>query len=353
MIIHSKININKRNQIEILNYLREEGAKSRVDIAHKMALTKASVTIITNDMIQKGILYEKGVQPQESNHTRGRRKILLEINENYKLAFGIVFEKNKLIIGLTNLKGQTLDKKIISIKDKTYRESLQIIVAEISSLIQYNHLANDKILGLGVCISNGGGDLIDGNTLFDKLNRLKKDLAHAISLKIVTQTTANAALIAQRLFGNQMTMRKNILMLRYGEPIEASVMINGNIYNSNTKSAGGFQTMQKINDKNTYLVYQQSIEKEENEDYSSITNELNMSLARDINTCQIVLDTEGIFAYGDYFEQGNRLNEINFILEGTYRQKVKLTPSVVTDATVYLAACSILIQYCFYLGGDS
>ena len=105
----------RKNEIEVLNFLRVSGPRPRVDIAEEICLTKAAVTTLTNNMITAGYLVEKGeLLTEEQKHQRGRRKILLDVNENYQLAFGAVIERDELYIGLTNLFGQVLDRAGIS-----------------------------------------------------------------------------------------------------------------------------------------------------------------------------------------------------------------------------------------------
>ena len=108
----SKLDLKRLNRTEILKLITRYGAMSRIDIAHNLKLTRAAVTIITNEMIEQGLLYEKGEQKSAGEKaSRGRKKILLDIHENYRFSFGVVIDQTKLHIGLANLKGQTLDKK--------------------------------------------------------------------------------------------------------------------------------------------------------------------------------------------------------------------------------------------------
>lgn len=344
-----KHSITTKNRIQILQLLQEDGAISRIDIAKKMNITKAAVTLITNEMIRDGILYERGIQPQ-SQLSRGRRKILLDINENYKLALGIVFDNDSLLIGLTNLRGETLDKHQISILGKTYHNVLECVVSEISRILQNNCLSNDKILALGVCISADSGAFIEGSLIQDKLHRVKKDLSHAIDLPICTQSAINASLIAQNLFSSQKPPSENILMLRYGSQIESGVFLQKKIYMPSPKYLGGFTELQKMKNSKTYLAYLDELVSHENP--AELTLALNSQLANDIYMCNTILSVNQIYVFGEHFETPEHINKITEILSTTYKQKTKLSVGVVTDKTLYLAACAIAIQiYFFQTGG--
>ena len=93
----SKLDLKRQNRMQIIRLLRSSGPTSRIDIARKIAITKAAVTIITNEMIEQGVLYEKGEQaPKSAKLSRGRKKILLDINPTYKMDMGLVLDGGSL-----------------------------------------------------------------------------------------------------------------------------------------------------------------------------------------------------------------------------------------------------------------
>ena len=52
----SKLDLKRRNRKQILLAIRQAGMLARVDIAAQLSLTRAAVTIITNQMIAQNIL---------------------------------------------------------------------------------------------------------------------------------------------------------------------------------------------------------------------------------------------------------------------------------------------------------
>ena len=65
----SKLDLKRRNRKQILLAIRREGMLARVDIAAQLSLTRAAVTIITNQMINQNILEDMNgplpVKPEE------------------------------------------------------------------------------------------------------------------------------------------------------------------------------------------------------------------------------------------------------------------------------------------------
>ena len=56
----SKLDLKRRNRMQILRVIKELGPISRVDVASALEITRAAVTIITNEMIEEGVLVELG-----------------------------------------------------------------------------------------------------------------------------------------------------------------------------------------------------------------------------------------------------------------------------------------------------
>ena len=76
----SKLDLKRRNRMQILRVIRESGPISRVDVASALEITRAAVTIITNEMIDQGIITEIGEYKHTSEKApRGRKKILIDI----------------------------------------------------------------------------------------------------------------------------------------------------------------------------------------------------------------------------------------------------------------------------------
>ena len=95
----SKLDLKRRNRMQILRIIREYGPISRVDVASALEITRAAVTIITNEMIEEGVLVEIGEAPINAEKLqKGRRKILIDINVNSRFALGATVDEKENII---------------------------------------------------------------------------------------------------------------------------------------------------------------------------------------------------------------------------------------------------------------
>ena len=147
----SKLDLKRRNRMQILRILKEKGPTSRIDIANELELTRAAVTIITTDMIEQGIIYELGeYQHTSARAPRGRKKILMDINYHYKFVLGVTIEENIISVGLSTLSGDVLDKRNLKINDKTTDQAIfDYIEVSLKQVLSDNCLERDSVLGIG------------------------------------------------------------------------------------------------------------------------------------------------------------------------------------------------------------
>jgi predicted NBD/HSP70 family sugar kinase len=195
----SKLDLKRRNRKQILLAIRREGMLARVDIAAQLSLTRAAVTIITNQMINQNILEDMNgplpVKPEEPPK-KGRKKTMIRINPTYRYVLGAVIEEKGLSVGLADLSGKPLGKEAMPLTAETRMADITaFIVKSCKKLIKKAALTVKQVLGLGIGIVPASWELVEGEendshqVHFPKLvAALEKDLkmpvcaANAISL---------------------------------------------------------------------------------------------------------------------------------------------------------------------------
>ena len=150
----SKLDLKRRNRMQVLKILKTKGPTSRIDIAGTLELTRAAVTIITNEMIEQGIIQEIGEYRHVTEKApRGRKKILIDINHHYKFVIGMSIEENLISIGLSTLSGAVLDKRNLEITTETpYADIEKFALDSVKEILSDNCLTQDNILGIGIGI---------------------------------------------------------------------------------------------------------------------------------------------------------------------------------------------------------
>jgi predicted NBD/HSP70 family sugar kinase len=151
----SKLDLKRINRMQVLRTVWEAGPISRVDLSQMLQITRASITQITNAMIDEGLLTEIGEAPymneKDSKLPKGRRKILLDINANYQFVLGAVIGEQEITVGLCTMHMEILDKISMPCTDHTSRKEIQqFIISGAERMMSNSCLTREKVLGLGV-----------------------------------------------------------------------------------------------------------------------------------------------------------------------------------------------------------
>ncbi len=233
----SKLDLKRRNRAQILRVIRECGPISRVDIASSMKITRAAVTIITNEMIEEGVLYEVGEAPVQAEHLqKGRRKILIDINENFKFALGASISDERITVGITNVNGEIMDKReMLKVDTASNEDIVDFIVNTCKVLMKNSELGIEKILGLGVGIqpdmcSKMKIIMRDGKLDYSPLADM---LSSALNIPVSCSNLTSALALANQ-SKNIKERPGNYVLLRQGAHVNLSVLIDNDVMNENT-----------------------------------------------------------------------------------------------------------------------
>lgn len=234
----SKLDLKRQNRMFILNTIKNKGPISRVDIANLLELTRAAVTIITNEMIAQGILFEVGEAPSSGEKgTKGRKKILIDINRNYKFAFGVSVEQDLISIGLSTLFGDVLDKKSVNFKDDAvFEDIVEFIIRSCETILKENYLDNLNIIGLGLGVHPLMYNIMrvydEDNTLnFDEIT---STISSRLPIPIVCGNSVSLLALANMEFKHESVASrpKNIFLIQCDRSFDAAFISLNNYENS-------------------------------------------------------------------------------------------------------------------------
>lgn len=151
----SKYDLKAINRMQVLRTIWECGPISRSDIAEELCITRAAITVITNEMIENGLLIEVGNSTAErsTGSGKGRRKVLLEFNSDSCFIVGIYIDSHNISVGMTTLKGDILEKKNIKItSDITYEEVIKLLEDAVHVILNNSCLDVKNVMGVGIGI---------------------------------------------------------------------------------------------------------------------------------------------------------------------------------------------------------
>ena len=232
----SKLDLKRRNRMQILRVIRENGPISRVDISAMLHITRAAVTIITNEMIAQSILEEVGEEPQDpSNEIRkGRRKILLDINPTYRFALGVYIDEASISIGLTTLNAQALDKRSLTLEpDASSSDITEQIAITVRKMLQNSCLHVEDIVGIGIGVIPSMWNRVhavvkDGNLDFSELEQA---VEQACNLPVYIGNAISLFAMASINYAEHYGQPVNQVFLHAGPVFHIAVIQNNQLVN--------------------------------------------------------------------------------------------------------------------------
>ncbi|MBP0967289.1 MAG: ROK family protein [Oscillospiraceae bacterium] len=225
----SKLDLKRRNRKQILLAIRQAGMLARVDIAAQLSLTRAAVTIITNQMISQNILEDmNGPLPEEMNapKKKGRKKTMIRINPTFKYVLGAAINEHDISVGLANLANEPIDHKYLEISDDTAPdEIISFIVSSCRDLMKKHSLSTKQMLGLGIGVIPARWEQLRGELkgpiiTFEKLVYL---LEMELSIPVLADSAINLYALANIDYTNPESA--NQLMLYSGQAYNSVAVV--------------------------------------------------------------------------------------------------------------------------------
>ena len=189
------------NRRLVLDIIRRKPI-SRSEIAAMTHLTRASVTIIVEDLISDGLLAED----RAYSPSVGRKPINLRILPDARLAAGITIKRNEVNVGLINLSGDVISHETLTYGESSASDMIRRIAFSVNSQIEAHAITRDKLLGIGVC-APGPVDVTNGIILNPPNCALWQDvpivqlLSCATGHPVKLEKDSNALALEEQYFG--------------------------------------------------------------------------------------------------------------------------------------------------------
>lgn len=215
-----------KNRSSILNLIYRSGGISRKEIANKLNLTPAAITLITTDLINEGILVESSVE--QHNNRKGRKEIMLDINRKKFATIGIYISTHKFQILCIDLDNNILFEETVFTADchKSSTAILEKVCFILSnSLIHYDVSRTRTILGVGVSVkgivNSRSGISVNSFSVWEDNVNVVEYLQQKLSLPVIL-TNNICSLAHGESFFSHMEHPKDMLFIKYGPGVGAA-----------------------------------------------------------------------------------------------------------------------------------
>ncbi|MFF2447850.1 ROK family protein [Neobacillus sp. NPDC058068] len=249
------INENKmQNKKRILQCILEHAPISRAEIAAKMRISKPTVSLIVDELIQEKWVFEKGIG--ESTSQGGRRPIHLYFNEIAAYIIGTDIGGTKVKMVISDLNGNIVASSSFQTEHYLNTGLLKKMEKEIGVMIQKNGIDQQKVLGMGVGvpgITETTGIVVEAPSLNWIRYPFIKEAERYLPFPIYMDNDVNVAALGEQWLGNA-KHKENVLFMAIGTGIGSGIIIHNQLYRGSSNAAGemGYMVTDKYDMKNEF-----------------------------------------------------------------------------------------------------
>lgn len=233
MVTGSKELIRDINTQLVLETIINQASISRASIAKHLGLTKATISAIVHELINRKLVIEVG----SDDTSLGRKPILLSLNKKAAYVLSIDLGVDAITALVSDLAGEDCSLKQI----RTPRNAFNM-VNDIINLIESMNLPTDSPYGLAGITLGIHGVTIENQVLFapyynlDGAN-LAEGLEQHFGVPVYMENEANLSAIGEKTFQYDYT---NIANISVHSGIGLGIIINNQLYTGYNGRAGEF-----------------------------------------------------------------------------------------------------------------
>ncbi len=224
------------NRAHVFEILRRERIVSRPGLAELTGLSRATVSLLVDSLLQVGIVQEAGFGASSG----GRPPVLLEFKPDAVHALGARMRDYQWSVFLTDLDARPLDRESIEIPGSGAEAAADALARAVDALLQRNQ--SQRILpALGV----GSPGLVDMRTGVIQSATdvgwfevpLKQMLESRIGLEVYVANRSKVGALGERWRGAG-TGTEDLIYISIGTGVAAGIIHRGELYIGSNSSAG-------------------------------------------------------------------------------------------------------------------
>ncbi len=226
------------NETSLLKLIRTNKQLSKADLAQLTGLSPTACGIIVSNLLEKGYIREAGIGVSKG----GRRPNLYELNPKSYYSIGVDIDVDYIRFILMDITGNVeFRDKISSGSIQSVSDAVKLIEEKVSQIIAVNHIAEDRLLGVGVSVPGMVDSLtyeiIYAPNLGWEQVDLKNMLSTVGSFPVYVDNEAMCSATCENWIGC-CTELKDFVCINMKSGIGSSIFAGGSIYRGCSGSAG-------------------------------------------------------------------------------------------------------------------
>lgn len=243
------------NKKRVLQCIQENPSISRAEIASKINISKPTVSLLVDELIQEKWVLESGIG--ESSSQGGRRPIQLYFNEKCAYIIGTDIGGTKVKTVICDLGGNMICSSKFTTSQYLESGLLKQIHKEVSCMLQKHDIDSNKILGMGAGVpgvtETTSGVVMEAPSLNWVRYPFITEAKRYFPFPIFVDNDVNVAALGEQWLGNAKS-KENVLFMAVGTGIGSGIIIHNQLYRGSSNAAGelGYMVTDKNDMKNEF-----------------------------------------------------------------------------------------------------
>lgn len=222
-----------KNEKMILSMINKR-PMSRADIAKETDLTKAAVTIIVDELIEKGFIIER----EAESSGVGRKPLLLSFDGRKLFSVGINLTRKNVTVGISDFNGRIIKEQTFEyMSPEAFFGGIGKVV---DTLLEECGIDPSELQGIGVVtpgpVDIGRGMILDAPN-FDQWRNVPivERLRDIFSRDVIFSSVSRASAIAQKYFGVARLCDNFAALLVDNDGIGSGIVLGGELFSGNNE----------------------------------------------------------------------------------------------------------------------
>jgi len=224
-----------KSRHRILAGIRKAKRIARVDLARETGISAATVTTITSDLIDVGLIEETPRELSGEDQKRGRPRVDLKIRGKSHLIAGMKVSDHGISSVITNFEGAVISEHEYLMPNQSYAPSdlTEHINTALGQVAMKAGVNISGLSGLGIGIAG----IIDGKnglaywspSLNERNVPLRQMISDKTGLNVFLDNDANLVAMAEQYFGHGRTAR-DFIVVTVESGVGMGIVLNNEIY---------------------------------------------------------------------------------------------------------------------------
>ncbi|CDM64734.1 ROK family transcriptional regulator [Pyrinomonas methylaliphatogenes] len=226
------------NRQIVLNLVREHQPISRADLARRMKVGRNVISMIVNELIADGLIYEGAT----GETVRGRKPTFLHVRTQDRFVIAVDIRFSRTYLMLTDFGGRQI--ALETFETVLLPDDLIAELVERMRRILATHNAAANCEGIGIAIpgivDHRTGVVLNAPALEWRNVDLRTPLAKAMGLPIHIENAPKACALAEMWLGANGTAPNDFIFVTVSDGVGVGIVINGELIRGHDNVAGEF-----------------------------------------------------------------------------------------------------------------